>query len=77
MGFSVVRLMFWECEGRRGFWGDRMLRRSFPVCYNKWLRLGLKIGGGLKRNDFDSNETKAAFEKAVSTATQKRVLLLG
>ena len=34
-------------------------------------------GGGLKRNDFDSNETKAAFEKAVSTATQKRVLLLG
>ena len=33
--------------------------------------------GGLKRNDFNSNETKVAFEKAVSTATQKRVLLLG
>ena len=35
------------------------------------------FGGGLKQNDFDSNETKAAFEKAVSTATQKCVLLLG
>ena len=35
------------------------------------------VCGGLKRNGFDSNERKAAFEKAVSTATQKRVLLLG
>ena len=44
----------------------------------KLFSLKVKIwGGGLKRNDFDSNETKVALEKAVSTAIQKRVLLLG
>jgi len=34
------------------------------------------IGGGLKRDDFESDDTKAAFEKAASTAPRKRFLLL-
>ena len=34
------------------------------------------MGGGLIRNDFDPNKMKAIFEKAIYTATQKRVLLL-
>jgi len=33
-------------------------------------------GGGLKRDDFESDDTKAAFEKAASNAPQKRFLLL-
>ena len=61
-----------------------MRKQCVRVVTNKYLinfhamKIGAqrKLGGSPKRNDFDSNEMKATFEKPVSSATQKRVLLL-